>query len=102
MKYSLGENRIRGLKLFVGGSQFSFIGYLVNLQSGEVFYTLIKTEPTNLTHKVLVTLLSHYSIAKKVERAEKHKIRDSLPGDKDYKRAFLQKGSTTSCTKIWG
>lgn len=89
MQLNLDKNRVSDLKLLVGESQFEFLGYFVDLRSGEVFDSLKNTEPANSALSILETLLDHYSRAKQVEKEGKMMKFASLPGGQAYERAFV-------------
>ena len=68
------------------------LGYVVDLESGEVYDCLQKTaDVANLEFEVLQVLLAHYSEAEPVERASKLVRFADLPGGHAYEGAFLQR-----------
>ncbi len=73
----------------VGENQFEFLGYHVDLCSGDIRDSLKKAEPAKTALGVIETLLCHYSSAKKVERAGQLTRFASLPGGQAYEKAFL-------------
>lgn len=75
-----------------GGDCLEFLGYAINLDSGEVYDRLKKEKLCNKKDvEVLFILLAHYSAAEPVERTGRLvKFRD-LPGGHAYEKAFTQR-----------
>lgn len=89
---SLDEDESIGLKRLVGRSRLDFLGYVVDLESGEIYDLLRKTaDVASVEFEVLQVLLAHYSKAKPVERAKNLVRFADLPGGHAYEKAFLQR-----------
>ena len=87
---SLDEDECQGLKRLVGRSRLELLGYVVDLESGEVYDWLRKTaDVANVEFEVLQVLLAHYRKAEPVERASKLVRFADLPGGHAYEGAFL-------------
>jgi len=85
-----------------GGDCLEFLGYAVNLDSGEVYDRLGKRKTRSEKDvEVLFVLLAHYSAAERMERTGRLvKFRD-LPGGNAYEKAFTKR-AIESIAKIFG
>ena len=93
LRLTLDENKRNRLRrLSSSGSRLEFLGYVVDLDSGEFYGSLRGTADfSNVEFEVVQVLLSHYSKAEPVERAGKLVKFAGLPGGHAYERAFLQR-----------
>ena len=93
LRLSLDEDEICRLRRLAGsGSRLEFLGYVVDLESGEVYDSLRKTADLDKVElEVLQVLLAHYSKSEPVKRAGKLVKFADLPGGHAYERAFLQR-----------
>jgi hypothetical protein len=92
LRVCLNEDECQRLKHLVGRSHLELLGYVVDLESGEVYDWLRKTsDDANVEFEVLQVLLAHYSKAEPVERASKLARFADLPGGRAHEGAFLQR-----------
>jgi len=94
LRLRLEEDEKKRLKhLADSGSRcLEFLGYVVDLESGDISDSLRKTaDVANVEFEVVQVLLSHYSKAEPVEIAGKLVRFADLPGGHAYERAFLQR-----------
>ena len=92
--WCLQLDEIRRLKRLVSSSLvcLEFLGYAVNLDSGEVYDRLKKEKLSSEKDiEVLSILLAHYSAAKPVERTGRLVKFQDLPGGYAYEKAFTQR-----------
>jgi len=89
---SLDEDECQRLKRLVGRSRLELLGYVVDLESGEVYDCLRKTADfASVEFEVLQVLLAHYGKTEPVERVGKLLRFSSLPGGHAYEVAFLRR-----------
>ena len=94
LRLRLDEDENKRLKRLAdsGSGCLEFLGYVVDLESGEVSDSLRKTaDVANVEFEVVQVLLSHYSKAEPVEIAGKLVRFADLPGGHAYEKAFLQR-----------
>jgi len=94
LRLRLEEDEKKRLKhLADSGSRcLEFLGYVVDLESGDISDSLRKTaDVANVEFEVVQVLLSHYSKAEPVEIAGKLVRFADLPGGLAYEKAFLQR-----------
>ena len=96
MKLKITENELKRLRLCVElksvSLQFEFLGYKVDLESGEISDTLeANSQLAQGESDLLQTLLTHYCKADPVERAGKLVKFAGLPGGQAYEKAFLKR-----------
>jgi hypothetical protein len=94
LRLRLDEDENKRLKRLAdsGSGCLEFLGYVVDLESGEVSDSLRKTgDVANIEFEALQVLLSHYSRAEPVEIAGKLVRFADLPGGHAYEKAFLQR-----------
>jgi hypothetical protein len=92
LRLSIVEDEIVKLRRLAGSSShLEFLGYVLDLESGEIYDSLRKTADLKVEFQVLRVLLAHYSKAEQGERAGKLVKFADLPGGYAYERAFLQR-----------
>ena len=96
MKLKIAENEVKRLRLcteFKSVSlRFEFLGYEVDLESGEISDKLIANcQLAKGEFDVLQTLLTHYCKADLVERTGRLVKFANLPGGQAYEKAFLKR-----------
>ena len=96
MKLKITENEVKRLRLCVElksvSIQLEFLGYKVDLESGEISDTLeANSQLAQGESDLLQTLLAHYCKADPVERAGKLVKFAGLPGGQAYEKAFLKR-----------
>jgi hypothetical protein len=95
LRLCFDEGEVVRLRRLAGSdSRLEFLGYGLDLESGEVYDSLRKTADLDkVEREVLHALLAHYSKAEPVERAGKLVNFADLPGGHAYERAFLQRAA---------
>jgi len=96
LKLKITENEVKRLRLCVelksDSLRFEFLGYEVDLESGEISDTLEADSPlAQGEFDLLQTLLTHYCKADIVERTGKLVKFAGLPGGQAYEKAFLKR-----------
>lgn len=94
MRLNIFENGKKTLKPLSNPNRngFEFLGYVLDLDSREVYDSLRETTELNKAEfKIIQSLLTHFSNAKPVERTGKLIRFADLPGGLAYEKAFLQR-----------
>lgn len=93
MWLSFNEGESEKLKRLASSNSLDFLGYIVDLDLGEICDSLMGTGNSAKVEfrTMLRVLLAHYSKAEPVKRAGKLVRFANLPGGHAYERAFLQR-----------
>ncbi len=92
LRLRFDDSEVARLKRLSDGVRLEFLGYVVNLDSGEIRDSLRVTgEVGRLEFEVLQVLLRHYARAEPVEKAGMLVKFACLPGGYAYEKAFLQR-----------
>lgn len=87
-KHFAEQTKALKTKLELTEDKLTFLGYFVNLQTGEILDNLKGEKVADPSeHYVLYTLLTHYAQANPTQKGKLIKFRD-LPGGNAYERAF--------------
>lgn len=93
-KWNLSVDEVKRLKRLANsdGKCMEFLGFVVDLSSGEVYDQLKKEKLCNERDvEVIHVLLAHYSGAEATERTGKLVKFHDLPGGHAYEKAFVQR-----------
>lgn len=92
MLLSFDKNEIKSLKLLAGADCMEFLGYVLNLDSGETRDLLAEpAKVEKLESEVLQVLLAHYAKSIPVKLSGKLVKFADLPGGRAYEQAFLKR-----------
>ncbi len=92
LRFRFDDEEVERLKRLAGDSCLEFLGYVVNLDSGEIRDSLKEEgDVARLEFEVLQVLIKHYARAEPVERAGILVKFACLPGGYAYEKAFLQR-----------
>ncbi len=95
MLLKFGKNEVDGLRRLAGSDCVSFLGYVLNLDSGEIRDSLTKSgDVEKLESEILQVLLIHYAKSRAVELSGKLVKFIDLPGGTAYEQAFLRRAIT--------
>ena len=92
LRLTFNEGEVEGLERLAGGCRLEFLGYVLDLGSGEIRDSLTETSNVGkVESEVLRVLLRHYAKAEPVERAGMLVKFACLPGGYAYEKAFLKR-----------
>ncbi len=92
MRLTFDKNEVKGLKLLAGADCLEFLGYVLNLDSGEIRDLLAEPcKVEKLESEVLQVLLAHYAKSIQVKLSGKLVKFADLPGGRAYEQAFLKR-----------
>jgi len=92
LRLIFSEGEVEGLKLLAGNGRLELLGFVVNLESGEVRDSLREAgDVTKVEFEVLQVLLAHYAKSEPVELSRVLVKFADLPGGRAYEGAFLKR-----------
>jgi hypothetical protein len=92
LRVKFDDGEIEKLKRLCGGGRLEFLGFVVNLESGEIGESLKGNgDVARVEFEVLQVLLKHYAKSEPVEKAGKLVRFACLPGGYAYEKAFLRR-----------
>jgi len=92
LKLAFGGGEVEGLRRLAGGGCLKFLGYIVDLDSGEICDSLSETgDVSKAEFELLQVLLEHYAKSEPTEERGKLVKFANLPGGHAYEKAFLER-----------